>query len=234
MTNFCAVFLLVFLVGCNQSSEVRQYTEVVVKNELPDKPMHMQDPHAGLGMNDPHAGLDMSDPHAGLDMNDPHAGLNMQDPHAGMDMAQAPAAFATTNESGGLVWETPSGWVQKPASSMRLATFQLADDPAAIDVSIVSLPGNAGGVEANIKRWMGQIGLSVPEDEFKQFLSAALNHTFDFTQLQKSADPVTESMIAAMINVDGSTVFIKMKGSIAALSKNKSAFLGLVKSIRLK
>ena len=140
-----------------------------------------------------------------------------------------------------IIWDLPSGWDQGLGDHLRLATFHLAADTKAFDCSIVSLPGPAekrgagvpGGLEANLKRWMGQINLNVSQEQLAQFMAASQNHIFDFTRLQNNQDPLTDSMIAAMIEVGGDTIFVKMKGSIAAVSKNRESFLALVQSVRL-
>ena len=155
------------------------------------------------------------------------------DPHAGLDMAAASAMAAAHNAGAAkIVWDVPAGWAQEPGGNMRLATFRLAADPQAFDCSIVSLPGGAGGLEANLKRWMGQIHLDVSDEQLAQFMAASKDNVFDFTQMQKGRDHLTDSMIAAMIEVDTDTIFVKMKGTIAAVSKNKDSFLVLVKSVR--
>ena len=133
-----------------------------------------------------------------------------------------------------LAWDVPSAWSQGAGDGMRLGTFHLASDPSAFDCSIVSLPGGAGGLEANLKRWMGQINLDISDGQLAQFIAASKGRIFDFTQLQKDRDVLTPSMLVAMLNMRGTTVFIKMKGSIAAINENKGSFLALVKSVRIK
>ena len=73
--------------------------------------------------------------------------------------------------AGQFLWDVPSGWTQELGGNMRLATFRLVSNPEAFDCSIVSLPGGAGGLEANLKRWMAQINLNVSDSQFTQFIS---------------------------------------------------------------
>ncbi len=159
----------------------------------------------------------------------------MNDPHAGLDMSAAPMMPTANDElSDKITWSVPAGWTQQGASQMRLATLRLADDPQAFDCSIVSLPGGAGGLEANLKRWMAQINLDVPDEQLAQFIKNSSDYVFDFSLLQVNADPSAKSMIAAMIDLQGATIFVKLTGSMAAVSKNKESFLELSKSVRLK
>jgi hypothetical protein len=133
-----------------------------------------------------------------------------------------------------IAWQTPSGWQEQGASQMRLATWHLAVNPAEFDCSLVALPGDAGGVKANLKRWMGQIGLEIPENRLDQFITDSPNHIFDFTRLQKGQPAGTPSMIAAISDIQGTTVFVKLKGSIKVVERNREDFINLVQSIHLK
>ena len=61
--------------------------------------------------------------------------------------------------AGGISFEGPNGWqTQKPSSSMRKAQFAIKgkDGKSAEVVFFHFGPGGAGGVTANVKRWLGQ------------------------------------------------------------------------------
>ena len=61
--------------------------------------------------------------------------------------------------AGGISFEGPNGWqTQKPSSSMRKAQFAVKgkDGKLAEVVFFHFGPGGAGGVTANVKRWLGQ------------------------------------------------------------------------------
>ncbi len=162
------------------------------------------------------------------------------DPHAGLDL-DIPILKKQSNDSG-LVWETPSEWREEAASGMRVATFKSAADPDEIDVSIVSLAGDAGGLESNLARWATQIGLklAIDQDLPKLIDQAALLKTaggieariFDFSILQQGAASSTKSTLAAIIEMTDGTVFVKMTGSISAIQKNLEAFRQLTQSVK--
>ena len=64
-----------------------------------------------------------------------------------------------------LQYTLPPNWQEKPLSPMRLASFKAtAPNGKETDVSVVSLPGMAGGDLANVNRWRGQVKLG-PIDE---------------------------------------------------------------------
>ena len=243
---FACVFL-VAVVGCEQKPQPRQYTEEKIEAPQAAKPPMVAqgaDPHAGLDMSgamggeDPHAGLDMSgamggqDPHAGLDMGNAMTGT---DPHAGLDMSSAaPMMAAAGGHKAKLAWSVPQGWTEEPGKGMRVATFHATNNPQEIDVSIVSLGGMAGGLESNIKRWMGQIGVQASDEQFQKFIQAAKDNIFDFTWIQKGQPPATKSMVAAILTLGDSTVFVKMTGSIDAVTKHKNELVALAGSVHTK
>ena len=138
-----------------------------------------------------------------------------------------------------LKWTVPKGWLEKPGSGMRLATFTNTDDAQPIECSIVSLGGQAGGLESNVKRWANQISLSLFSDqELKEFISKQEEFTtkkgltaklIDFTTLQ--SDPGESSMMAAIMEIADATVFVKMTGKKSALEKNRISFKSLCQSL---
>ena len=66
-----------------------------------------------------------------------------------------------------LKWTLPDGWTSKPAGEMRLASFSApGKNGNTVDISIVPLPGMAGGDLNNVNRWRGQVGLDpISEDD---------------------------------------------------------------------
>src|ERR1039457_6941126 len=95
------------------------------------------------------------------------------DPHAGLDMSAMGLPSDNSAMSNMFTWVAPQGWKQEAGSGMRLATFHLLSDAKAIDCSIVSMGGMAGGLEANLRRWMGQIGVQAAPDELSHLISSA-------------------------------------------------------------
>lgn len=55
-----------------------------------------------------------------------------------------------------VTWTAPSSWTTKPLSAMRKGSFTVhGSDGAEADLSIISFPGDAGGVAENLNRWRG-------------------------------------------------------------------------------
>lgn len=177
-------------------------------------------------------------------LQDPHAGLDISSiKPLSMEMPQNSPLNEQIQSSVGRVflkWKTPSHWQEEPGSGMRLATFR-ATDKYPIICTIVSLGGMAGGLEENIKRWMGQINLEVPEKQLTIFINSIPTKTnpagisyqlIDLNQLLQKSDGLKDSTLAAILSADGATVFIKMTGTVAAIDNHQSNFIELIESLK--
>ena len=140
-----------------------------------------------------------------------------------------------------LKWTTPSGWTEEAGSGMRLATFNMISAGETGLCTIVTLSGPAGGLEANVMRWIGQAKLSPPDDAaLAAFLDRQEKLTseggfpgvlIDLTQLGASPEG-TPSMLAGSFTAGGSTVFVKLTGSPALLRAEREHLIQLCKSLR--
>ena len=171
-----------------------------------------------------------------------HARVKKEQPAAAGTM---PASMASRGgevpppaaPSGGdaLQWQLPSGWQESKAGGMRFATLK-PNVSGKLDVSIVVLPGEAGGELANVNRWRGQIGLP-PVDEAA--LGAARKavksragtvSVYDFT----SDGTAKTRMIAGLLLVNGNSWFLKMVGDADAVASARGGFLKLLETLRLE
>jgi hypothetical protein len=133
-------------------------------------------------------------------------------------------------------WKLPEGWtVQPEGDPLRLTGFWAPDpelaqagkaDPDPVDVSIVQLAGSAGGLEANVTRWLGQIG--VPAAQAPTAIAAAESVktatgqsgvVVDFTNLLSGDLTQSKSIVGAILEVDGTTVFVKAMGQKAKVKR---------------
>ena len=134
-----------------------------------------------------------------------------------------------------LKWTLPKGWAEEKGGGMRFATLK-PSTPGKLDVSVIVLPGMAGGELSNVNRWRGQIGLS-PIDEkalgaARKVLKSKAGDValFDFT----SEGQTRTRMVTGLLSTpDGSTWFLKMLGDEGPVSKAKPEFTQLLESLRL-
>lgn len=140
-----------------------------------------------------------------------------------------------------LTWETPEGWQAEAGAGMRVASFKVGGGDQQADGSIVSLGGDAGGLAANVTRWMGQLGIDPPAGAaMDAFLSkqvrfqTAGGHTGRLIDLTGFA-PVGETdavMLAGLIERTPQTVFVKLMGPRATVAGERVRFRELCESIR--
>ena len=133
-----------------------------------------------------------------------------------------------------LLWKTPDGWLEQPASEMRLATFKVES----AECTIVAFPGDVGGVEANVKRWLTQLEVQMSDDQLQTFIqnAPALETEGGFKGSFFNFEPVatSTSMLATMISANGQTVFVKLMGEKNIVSKNREKFEALSRSLKNK
>ena len=135
----------------------------------------------------------------------------------------------------------PPTWQEKSLSPMRLASFKaIAPNGKETDVSVVSLPGMAGGDLANVNRWRGQVKLG-PIDEDSLARSAehikANGHDFLVVDLV-SEGPIGEQnqkerILAAILDENDRSWFIKMTGEDQAVASQKSAFTDFLRGLTI-
>ena len=154
-----------------------------------------------------------------------------------------PVTDISLNESGiKLSWSLPVDWVERERRGMRLAAFSSGMGKGAIECTVISLPGQAGGLESNVKRWIGQINLEIPSEEtLKTFVNSSekfntaggLSATLiDLTKLTQSK--TAQSMNACAIDTSQETIFVKMTGLKSALEKNREKLKSLCQSLKIK
>jgi len=206
------------LTSCGQKITSREYEEIVTTPSL--------DPHDFM-QNAPFAGAERSSLPSSMQLPAGEDNQQMQ------DMLDASVARPP------LSWEVPKGWFEKKGSGMRLATFH--DQNNTIECSIISLGGQAGGLQSNVVRWMNQINMSVPgNDKLNTFLAKQKTlktkggFTITIIDLSElSQDQKSPSMIGAIAELEDKTIFVKMTAKRADIITNRKAFTSLCESLDL-
>jgi len=137
----------------------------------------------------------------------------------------------------GLTWKLPAGWEEVPPGEMRIASFRIKGQTGKqADVSIVPLPGMAGGELNNVNRWRGQVGQSpVTEADLAQLaqpVQIAGQPAQLYEQAGKAPNSDEESRILAAIQIrSGTAWFFKMTGDDTMVKEQKPAFVEFLKSL---
>jgi hypothetical protein len=150
-------------------------------------------------------------------------------PGSGMPNIDPPP---TPTGADALAWKLPKGWTEARAGGMRFATLK-PSTPGKVDVSVVMLPGAAGGELPNVNRWRGQIGLPPVDEASRAQLrkevksKAGAISLYDFTNDAANQ----QRMVVGLLLVDGRSWFLKMVGDASAVEPARADFLALLETL---
>lgn len=149
------------------------------------------------------------------------------------DMTSTPVQTSETR----LTWTTPPGWTEGAARPMRLATFVTGSSGRECVITV--FPGDVGGLEANLQRWLGQLQVTVAPDALSKFARAPETFQsdgglpcliYDFASVVPA--DAAESLLAAVVPLEGRTAFVKLGGTRAQIAAEKVNFLALCRSLK--
>ena len=158
---------------------------------------------------------------------------------------QAPAAAGlpaghpdTGNAMPTLEWKLPAGWQEAPPGEMRVASFRVpGKDAKQADVSVIPLPGMAGGDLGNVNRWRGQVGLAAVTEAELAKLAQPVQIDGLTAQLYDQGGQAPGSgdksrILAALLRRNDVAWFFKMTGDDELVAQQKSAFVGFLESVK--
>lgn len=165
--------------------------------------------------------------------------------------AEPPAAAGTiAPPSAGesrLVWELPPGWTEEPPSTgFRLAQANVPGAAGDAELAVFFFgPGQGGGAEANIERWLGQIETAAgdPEPERETFASGELEVTTVYatgTLLPSRMGMGPEvaqpgaALLGAVVEGPGGPWFFKATGPAETLAVEREPFLEMLRGLRVE
>ena len=138
----------------------------------------------------------------------------------------------------GLTWKTPEGWSEVKPGEMRVASFSIkGNDGKQADVSVIPLPGLAGGDAANVNRWRGQVGLPPVTAEELQKAAQSVEiggqpaELHDVAATNASSGEPTR-ILGVIQHREGTAWFFKMTGDDQLVAQQKPAFIELLSSFQ--
>ena len=147
-----------------------------------------------------------------------------------------PSTVERVTEITRYTWEKPGSWIYAEGNSMRLASFEIPFSTGSGDLSIMELGGNGGGLEANVNRWRGQIGLDPLtkleiENEAGNGVSQLGNYQlFRLINIEKKES----AFLAAVFPLESRTLFIKLTASADGILEIEKDFKDFCSSMRLE
>ena len=169
-------------------------------------------------------------------------------------VAMAVSTAAVLFAAMALKFDVPKGWVSKtPASSMRVAEFTLAKvagDAEDATVTVYFFGGQGGSVQANMDRWIGQMGQpdgkpskDVAKTSTMQTATGLKVSLVDVsgTYVAEVTPGSTERLnkpgfrqIAAVVETPDGPYFVKLTGPAGTVAKWKDSLDAFVKSLRVE
>lgn len=157
-----------------------------------------------------------------------------------MGMASAmPSPISNASDSthidSSMQWTAPKNWSFKRSSGIRIATFH-PDLDTTSQVTLTYLPGMAGELGANLKRWLKQAHVSLATDEFQNFMenpeilensSGEKLQVYDFSQ---SASPA--GFIVVFYTRPKGNYFLKLTTDVPKAKSLKKDLLELALSLK--
>ena len=148
------------------------------------------------------------------------------------------AASAPNSNSGKPTWQVPAGWHEVDAGEFLVAKFLVAGEAgaqAAINVSMSA--GDGGGLEANVNRWRGQLGLpSLSAAEVASSVQALdLPDGKAMLIEMNGTDARTRQasrLVGAIVPKGAQTWFYKLMGNQAVVDREKKAFTTFVETAK--
>jgi hypothetical protein len=154
-----------------------------------------------------------------------------------------PNASAAPDQNGNntaqpqLQWTLPAGWTEVTPGEMSIASFKVPGQAGAeADVTVVPLPGVAGGDNANINRWRGQAGLPAATADELQKMAESVQVGDQPAQLydvagQSSGGGNAKRILGVIQQRNGTTWFFKMTGDAGLVEQQKPEFVAFLKSL---
>lgn len=147
-----------------------------------------------------------------------------------------------------ITWVDPPEWKRSPRPSpMRKATYvvpRAAGDAEDGELGVFYFgPGQAGGIEANVDRWVKQFK-DVPPERIKREdrkANGLVTHvievesgTFNANTMGQGADKLKKdyALLGAIVEAPSGAYFFKLTGPKKTVAAARKAFDGLIQSVK--
>ena len=147
-----------------------------------------------------------------------------------------PSTVESVTEISIYAWEKPGSWIPSEGSSMRLASFEIPYSTGSGDLSIMELGGEGGGLEANVNRWRGQIGLDpLTKVEIENEAENGISELGDYLLFRLiNLEKKESAFLAAIFSLESRTLFIKLTASAQGLSEIEKEFKAFCSSMKFE
>jgi hypothetical protein len=174
----------------------------------------------------------------------PSGSAAVSSPAASSDSGQG--AGGGTRSAGGITWTAPARWKTGPEREMRAVTYLIpsaSGDSEGGECPVFFFgPGQGGGVEANIKRWIGQFEQpdGKPSEPLarqkKETINGLTVTTIDLSgtfvpMMRQGSKKPGYRMLGAIVEGPQGAVFFKLTGPAKTVVAAQAEFQALLKSL---
>lgn len=133
-------------------------------------------------------------------------------------------------------WKLPQGWSIGAEKPMRMFTAIVQSGGECV---LTIFPGDVGGLQSNVTRWLQQLGVTIQLEKLEAMLEDfSVERSGHYPFLFVDLKPVTlnnkESAYVGIFRYKDATLFVKFTGPHSSLDANRSKFLEFSKSIHPK
>lgn len=148
------------------------------------------------------------------------------DDHTSQTIVSTPSAdLAPPKTAGSLRWQALEGWKEETPGQFQTALYRLSEK---VNVSVSSLPGEAGGESANVNRWRRQVGLDAVEDVGGRILGVE-GDSISAKWFEIMGE--SNSIIAAIISLPTETWFFKLNAPTGEIEPRKEEFMTFLSTV---
>jgi hypothetical protein len=138
-----------------------------------------------------------------------------------------------------LSWQLPEHWKRGRGHAMRLATF-VSSNSSGIECVVTAMPGDAGGVDANINWWRAQVGAeeldaagiaALPKVTVLGTETPLVEVDGDLEGMGGGTPMAKASLLGVVSQAGDHRIFIKMTGPSLEVADERDHFLALLESL---
>jgi TPR repeat protein len=129
----------------------------------------------------------------------------------------------------------PADW-RKVENAIAVAAFEIGEGDAKATLAVIPLPGEAGGLTANVNRWRSQLALPAADEAAIQKAARSIKvGGVEGRLIDLVGEGADARRILGVIAVRGEqTWFIKLMGPAASVAAQQAAFEAFVTSIKFR
>lgn len=165
------------------------------------------------------------------------SGIPPHHPGDGHDHGEGALAYVPAPT---LRFDAPKEWEAQPLSTMRKASFLVrSENGETVDISVMSFPGNTGGVAANVNRWRQQVGLApldpdrINETVEEHSVRGRKYLLVDIPGIAPQGNS-PQRIIGAIHAQDAETWFFKMMGETDLTAAQREPFIQFLESVEFE